>query len=517
MTNGKNPYEARAVRSGISSFLLGRGVSAVVTFLAFALAARALSLGEYGIYTSTLAVMEVGLALASFGIDWVAIRVVPEYRVHASGPKIVGLILGLVTIQALLLIIVGASIGFGAGWLATMLHMESAREVLALAGLLLSVEGVGRLLREQMLGILMLQRSAQLAQILRSTILAAQIGISLWNGKPLLAHDVVVFELIAASASTILGAFFLAIELRKLNSVARSEGNWTTPSFVVLIRLAAFTYASYLLTLPYGGPILTMIIARWLGPEAAAIFGFSRTFADQVRKYLPTDLLQGVLRPAIVAFYSSSNDFDGLMLRLAIWLKSSLIVLLPVLAFFLVFGDVGAVALGGKNYGSAWPVLAALLVGAGAMAWRRVTELACNTALVPEICTRSSLLLLLVPVGIIGVVALFDSLFWAVVLLVAAELIFCFLVLNGLRGRGFLFRWPIAGFFRIGGALILSVGVLTALREMLVPYLVVSALFSAFLSLFVIRLVYPFDRRETDLLLQWMPQLNRLLRRTRDS
>jgi O-antigen/teichoic acid export membrane protein len=507
MTHKINPYGHAAVRVGIVTFLAGRGFSAVLTFTAFALAARLLSLPEYGIYAAALALMEIGLALSSAGVDWVAARTLPDYRVHAGGPATVSMVLRLGTIQSLILFAAGGLVAVGAGLLARMLYLQGAEDAFLLAGALLAVEGVGRLSRDQMLGILMHQRSGQVAQVIRAGTLAAQLALALHSGVAHDARDVLRFELIAAISAAIAGAVLLAHVLWRLWPLAPSNPLWRPPASRQLMHLALHTYTNYLLALAYGPQVLTMLIARLLGVDAVAIFGFARGFADQVRRYLPTDLLQSVIRPALVAYYSASNDFPGLMLRLGLWLKSSLIILLPLLVFFCVFGEMGSTVLGGERFRTAWPVVVLLLCGAGMMAWRRVVELASYTVMEPDICVRAGVVLVLVPPVMAGLLALTGSLLLAVALAVVAEAVFCLRVLQMLRQRSFSYVMLQGGFMRLLFALILSIAILGLMRGVFAPHLMAAATTTLVVCLLVMRVMRPLSADEDALVAGWSPRL----------
>lgn len=513
MSLSVSPYGQRAVRSGIATYLAGRGFSAVLTFTAFALAARLLNLTEYGIYAAALALLELGLALSSVGLDWVATRSLPEYRMHAGGRATVIVVLRLFVLQAVILTAIGALVANFAAALATTMQLTGAAAPFQLLGLLLAVEGVGRLSRDQMLGILMHQRAGQLAQVIRAGTLATLLGWALHSQAAIGSKELLHFELIAAASSALGGAALLAHALWRLWPQPVGDPTWQAPASRQLWRLALHTYGSYLLALAYGPQVLTMLIARLLGAEAVAIFGFARGFADQVRRYLPTDLLQSVIRPALIAHYSTTRDFQELMLRLGLWLKSSLILLLPLLAFFSAFGALGAAALGGEHFRSAWPVLLLMLCGAGMMAWRRIVELACNTVLAPDICVRAAAWLLLAPPVMFGVLAVTGSLLGAIAVLIAAEAGFCLRALQLLHRRGFTYAWPKSSFTRLLGGLLLTITLLMLIHSYLMPPLGVAVIAAGTVSLTAIVLLRPLSVDEYSIVTTWSPSTARWLSR----
>lgn len=508
MSDLLHPYSQSAVKRSAVAFLAGRGVSALLTLIAFTLAARLLGLQDYGYYAAALALMELGLALSSAGLDWVSLRTLPGYRVNAGGPATVAMVVKLASLQAAIFVALGGLIALSAEFLAKLLAIQGAETAFLCAGALVAIEGIGRLSRDQMLGILMHQEAGQVCQVVRASTLASLLGWVQYTGTVPSALVVLQFELAAASGAALLGGVLLARALWQLWPSPVSNPDWQAPSRRELRALATHTYASYLLSLAYGPQLLTMLIARLLGAEAVGVFGFARSFADQVRRYLPTDLLQSVIRPALVAYYSKEGSYGGLMLRLGIWFKSSLVVLLPLLAFFAAFGELGARALGGAKFAYTWPVILVLLCGAGMMAWRRVLEFACNTVLAPSICVRAGLLLLLVPPLTFAVLQLTGSLLAAAVLFVVAEAVFCLRAMQLLQKTGFLYVWRIGEFMRIGLALLVTAILLSVLSNW-IDTLILAALLTVALSLSATYFSHPLTSTELPLISQWSPRLTK--------
>lgn len=502
MSDIAQPYGQRAVMRGGLTFLAGRGASALLTFLAFVLVARMLPLSEYGLLMAALASMELGLALSSAGLDWVATRSLPEYRVHAAGRVIVRVTLKLAAIQVLAFSIGGILLSLTAPSLATLLALQHGAEVIILAAGLLVVEGIGRLCRDQLLGILMHQRSGQLAQVGRSGLLFALLVYEYANDAPLEARDVMQFELISGALAALAGIGLLGRVLVRFWPQPGAGTDWLPPDRKTLFALARNSYFSYLLSLTYGAQVLTMLVARILGAESAAMFGFARTFADQVRRYLPTDLLQSILRPALVAHFSDAHDRAGLILRLGLWLKSALIMLVPLLAFFLVFGEQGTAAVGGQHFRDAWVIVTMMLAGAGTMAWRRVVELACNTLNRSGVCVRAALPLPAIPFLLAAVLYATRNLTVAVALFACAEIYFCWRALRMLARDCSGTDWRSHTFLPLGSALILSCMVMLPFRAAEPPVAVafVTSVLVATITLMHFR---PFDRSEVELIRGW--------------
>lgn len=511
-----SPYGGKAARAGMAAFLAGRGVSAVLTFTSFALAARLLPLAEYGHYAAALALMELALALSSGGLEWVASRVLPEARMHAGGRTTARLLLRIAALQGTLVLCTAALVGLAAPMLAALMRMPEALDAFRLAGALVAVEGLGRLSRDQMLGLLMEQRAGQIAQVLRAGLLALLLLLMHlapgWYGGPALdAIGMLWLEMIAGASALVAGTMLLARTLWRLRTVPAAQPDWRPPPRRVLFGLAWHNFAGYLLSLLYGPQVMTMLVARLLGAEAAAVFGFARAFTDQVRRYLPTDLLQSVVRPVLIAYYTSGHSFAELSVRLGLWLKSSLMALFPLLVFFTAFGEQGMAAIGGVHYAQAWPVVVLLLLGTATIAGRRVLELGCNAVLQSDICARATAALLVTPPLVVLVLYSTGRLLPAVALAVAAECIFCWRVVRGLKQRGYMGHWDVQGGVRLLLAWGAAVALLLAAQRVMVfntPAAIVAAALAAIAAL---RMAMPLSADEGALIAGWNGRVARLL------
>lgn len=506
-----SPYAGKALKRGALGYLGGRATSAILTFTAFALAARVLPLAEYGRYAAALALVELVMLLSTLGMEWVTARVLPEARLNAGGRGTARLVLRFSALQGVQMLVAGALLAAAAAPLGDLLRLGGSDTLFRLSGALMAIEGFGRVLRDQMLGVLMAQRAGQLAQALRSGTLMLQLLYVWFHGMTLDADAMLRLELVAAATGTLSGIVLLWWTLRALLPVPAADPGWQPPPRAELVRLARNNFASYLLAMLYGPQVVTMLVARLLGAEAVAVFGFARAFADQVRRYLPTDLLLTVVRPALIAFYAAGNSFAALSVRLGLWLKFSLLVLFPLLLFFAAFGPLGMQALGGARYASAWPVLLMLLCGAATASWRRVLELGCNTVMASDICARATLVLVVVPPLIALTLHFTGELVLAVALVVTAELVFCWRVLRSLRARGFEAQWEAGGFGRLLAAWLGAVGVLVLMRQLWEPGLVAAMLVTGLIALMAMRLALPLNAAEGALVSGFHGRLGRLM------
>ncbi|HWP00766.1 MAG TPA: oligosaccharide flippase family protein [Methylococcus sp.] len=454
MTHAGDPYRAGVVRGSLLAFLAGRGFSAVLTFTAFTLAARVLPLEEYGIYMVALATLETALPFATGGLNWVIARMLPEYRVHGDGRATVHVVLCLGLLQIALYTAIAFLFYAGAEFYASVLRLEHSGPALRRVSGLLLLEGTGRLFRDQILGALMRQGAGQLGQVVRSGVLVVLLGRDILVQHQISAVEMIWYESLAAAGGMVVGGSLLVWELWRVYRLPSRVSTWSSPPVKQLVHLAVHMYLNHLLALARSTEILILILTRMLGSEAAAVFGFGNGFADRVRRYLPTELLQSVLQPALFAFYSRTGDFSALMLRLFLWFKSSLIVLLPVIVYFAAFGEHATEILGGSQFRQAWFVVVLLLLGTGVSGLRKIAELASNAVMASAVCVRAGIWLLGVPPATIGLLLLGGGLPSVVLLIVLAETFYGWRVLAGLRNRGHVAHmnwWSFARLVFFGG------------------------------------------------------------------
>jgi O-antigen/teichoic acid export membrane protein len=330
-------YSGTALKRSALHFLTGKAASALLTFLILLWIVRLLPVVEYGAYVTLIAGMELALIIATLGLPWLAARYLPEYRLHAPGPKIRHLVLRLFTWQAASLAGVAAILVIGLGPYLKWAGLTPYRTAAQFYLLVLLVEGNGRQVRESLLGPLLLQGVAQISLVARNLAFIALLAMATMAG-PVSLIDVVHAELAASVLGTALSLLGLVRRLMGFDALPGKPG-WHEPRLSDMWRIAGNMYFSHLLTLFYSPQVYLLLIQRYLGVEATAIFGFLRTLYDQIARYLPATLLFGLVRPKLVASYVDSGNVEELSRNANLAGKLSLFVLMPLVAFIAVEGQ----------------------------------------------------------------------------------------------------------------------------------------------------------------------------------
>jgi O-antigen/teichoic acid export membrane protein len=335
-------YSGERVRRGIVHFLLGKGVSAVCGFLAMVLVVRALSLQGFADYTVLVALVELATALSGLGLGHVLLRYVPELyekQHRLSLRRLVWGALGMRTVAVVLLALVlhGASSGLA--------------QLVGIAG--------GGAVVSAFLAVVVLRSTAHfLSQVLESTLHQgiSQTGFSLaallrmigmaWlmqRGGEVSLIDVIYVEAAAdAACMLVLAAGLVKVLYEKAVAaeVNAADGRWMQGRLQAMVRFAAAGYVQHLVILPYGGNTNRLVAGHMLAAPAVASYGFAQSLYEYLKRYLPAQLMVGLIRPVIVARWARERSFP------AIAEISSQVVLINVL---LVGGVLAVLAVAGRE------------------------------------------------------------------------------------------------------------------------------------------------------------------------
>lgn len=427
------PYSGPQTRRNIAAFLVGKVPTAVLTASVLGLSARVLPAAEFGHYVVAMALVELVLGLSSFGLDWVLLRFLPEYRLRGSRHALARLVAAVAVCRMLLLAVVagGLLLAHNVDWLPASFPPGLADVV----AVLLVVEGVMRILRDNTLEALALQTRMQIVTVLRGTVIACAL-LAMGSGT---ARELLLAELGASIGALLLAAVFFAHAVRRLPVLAQ-EG-WQPPSRAQMRAVALHNYASGIVEYLYSPSCLILLLARSQAPEAMAGLGFVLRLTDIIRNYMPGMVIFSVVRSRMIGAYAGNRDYDELQRWAHFVFKVSALSLLPVLAVAAVYGDLVLQLASGGRFGE-YRLLFAVLCGWLALRLHRlILNVVCNAVGLMGMWALASLcsLLVLPLLAWLGSVAL--GLWLVPAALLGNELIVNGLVVAGMRRRGF--AWPL--------------------------------------------------------------------------
>jgi hypothetical protein len=367
------------------AFAVGKGISAPLSFLLILMLAALMSRAEYASYIATVAVLEIGFVLGTLGIDWVTQTVLSGIRVRGNAAQLRHAVLLLGVLPVLPYLFLAGALWQFAPQLSAALGGVATVEVLRVYAVVLAIEGPTRMLRDSLMAVLLLQRTAQVSQVLRVLVTFSVVAVMALTGTPIEALDVARAEILAAAVSLTAAvaavAWFLWTERprRRMNDGISAWVGWGS------VKFSSHAYVSLLMMLLVGTDMMTALIARYLGAEATAAFGFVVRLVETARRYLPMDMFWGVLRPASIGRYEDSGrEMQTLMRDVNRMVEANLLVVGAGLAMALAAGDGVVTLLSKGNVEVPALLLVALLPILATHTVRRAVEL------VAYVCHRSA-------------------------------------------------------------------------------------------------------------------------------
>ncbi|NYZ16381.1 oligosaccharide flippase family protein [Azospirillum sp. RWY-5-1] len=441
-------YSLKVLRRGFVSMMCGRVVSAALTLAAMVLIARGLGVAEFGVYTILLSVLALSITYTGLGLDWVTARYVPEYRIHGSSRDMRRLIAGYLAVRLV-------TLGLCAGLLLGVAHevaewfgIGGHEDEFAIYLLVVLMEGFARAVRGEIFDPMLMPGHSQANAALRGVIFAGLVFA--WMQDGLVLHEVVIAEIWASAAAFLATLAQTAwIMARRTQGHERVEG-WTPAPIRDMAAIAGHNYVAQLVSSLAGANTLLLVGAAMAGPAAMAGFGFCRTLAEQIRRYLPITILITLARPKIVAAYSVDGRFDRLLDHVQLLYKGNLLVLLPLLVLTVSGGDALLSLLSDGKFADQWLVAAGFVAFLVAQSHRVVLSLLTNILNVPELTSVGSLAsVVALPLGAVLLVAGAGPVGLVAALLVG-EILSHAVIILALARRGFPYRFDTSGYVRLG-------------------------------------------------------------------
>lgn len=234
-----SPYSSFAFKQATLYFLIGKIVSAILSLGILLLLVHLLPMKEYGTYVVLVAGMEITLAVTTLGLPWIALRYLPEFRLYASGKMLIHFVWQVVALISLFIAVSAFLLLAALPWLLPS-ELTQYTDVVKLYLLLLFIEGLGRHIRESILGPLMQQGRVQISQVLRNLTFLLLIGIIVTQETAHLYY-VVFAELVASMLGTILALYGL-IQYLEVCRDLQGKDSWQPSRWLEMWRTACHMY-----------------------------------------------------------------------------------------------------------------------------------------------------------------------------------------------------------------------------------------------------------------------------------
>lgn len=364
-------YGRERIRRGAVHFLLGKGISSVAGFAVLLLLVRELPVAEFAAYSVLQAFVEVFTALTGFGLTHAALRYVPELYARHENKVFRGFVVGTSGLR-LLFLTLACLLAYAAGDALARLFGLAAWVGVFQAYLAVVWVRVNGQFMFQLLESTLHQGLGQAAFVMSTLCKLALIAWLAFNGS--LNIERVIWSEVTAEAMG-LGLLIISVwrVLRETNPEPSMQGlaEWWAGNSRRVTRYGFAGYLQHLAILPYGSAPNRLVAGRFLEVYALAAFGFAQSFADMLRRYLPAQLLSGLIRPVLVARYAATKDFGAVVAMLALVFRVNSVLLGLPSAVLLAVGPAAVRALSNEKYGAdaAWLLLA--LVGVLVLESRR--------------------------------------------------------------------------------------------------------------------------------------------------
>jgi O-antigen/teichoic acid export membrane protein len=443
-----SPYSGSAVKRSTGHFLIGKVVSALLTLTILLWLVRLLTVPEYATYITLVASLEIAFCAAGLGIPWMEARYLPEFRLHAPKAMLIRFILQLIQCQVGVLLLVAVAAWLCLDWLVLKMDMTAYLEAAQLYLLMLIVDGVGRRLRDGVLSVLLLQKLSQISLVTRNFLFVIALGVLVYIEEINLVH-VIEAELFASSIGVLISLIGLWQHLRLIN--VRENPDWTAPKWSQMWAVARNMYFSTQITQVYSAPVFILIIRYSFGAEAAeatAVFGFLCNLYVQVGNYLPAVLLFGLIRPKLVASYVGDGGIAELTSNANMVGKFSLFVLMPLLVFSCLAGEVLVALLSGGKFLHTGYYLAGLLCALIPLSQRQILETVAVVTSNSHLCNYAATLgILTLPIAY-GLIQIGFGLWAPIIAFTLGNLIFCSTIVRGVARKN-LYHADFSGFCRM--------------------------------------------------------------------
>ena len=358
-------FGSNRVKRGLIHFLIGKAVSALAGLLAVILVVQGLSVSDFAAYSILIALVEVFTAFSGLGLSHVVLRYIPELYVSHRSVSLRFIILSTFAIRFCLLFAI----------------LFTAYMMIQPFGLILNLTHVISSFELFLLVVILRSSSHFLSQILDSTLhqgisqvvfsvssIGRCVGI-LWLFQ---TGQLDLFNLVALEA--ICDAFaccFLALgSIIVLRSVAEDKDPhiddlvWWPNHQKTVANFAMSAYLQHIATLPFGGNTNRLVGGVMFGDRVMANFGFAQSLYEYFKRYLPTQLLIGLIRPIVVARFSVNRNFYAVTRLCDQALSINIIIIFGAISILSVVGIELLTLVSDGKYGveSLWLLISMLIL-----------------------------------------------------------------------------------------------------------------------------------------------------------
>jgi O-antigen/teichoic acid export membrane protein len=353
-------YSIAKLRRALLHFVGGRAVQAVARGALVLLVVRLLPTADYGAYMLIVGISEMLLQLCSLGILPVGQRFLPQLVESATRRDTYRFLATITSLQMLTLALVSGL--FWWFWADVLPYMNFTAEQIERtrpAVLLFLLMPAFRFLVE-LLQALLEQGKAQIVASLVVLARITGIAVLLGAGAEINLERIVLLDSGVTLACLVLAAVLLIRSMRQLEEPAN-------PQPLPVRDMARHVWhmsAVQLMGTAHTPGALRIVIANSLGIVETGLFAFLQSLQRLVGRYLPGELLRGLVRPMLISRSHANGGIDRRLEHgVGLLFKTNLIMVAGGAVAVLIAGDeLVALASGGKFSGAGDALLLMVLV-----------------------------------------------------------------------------------------------------------------------------------------------------------
>ncbi len=487
-------YGFGRVQSSLKHFLLGKAATVFASILVLIILARELSVAEFAALVLLQALVNFVSLLSSFGVSQTALRYVPVLRSRGDNAPMYRIAFWSLPSRAFVV----------AGLLLTVFFLQQPLEqwldlgiwqsllplYLIVGWLRLMIFHVQRLLES-----LLWQKASQYSLAVAALIKLAMVVALAISGRIGL-FEVIVVELIAEAVAASIVLTALIVGWRRDADRARGDTSWPSRNRKRMFRYGVWSYLQTLAGALYGTAPNRLVVSRFLTVQDLGLFGFISAISDLVRRYLPTGMLQGLIRPLFFAKYEETDDFAKLVAMGDVTFRISIALLLLPTIFLATAGVPFIDWLTAGKYGEGTYIMVAIFGVLALESYRSQLELLVQSAEKAHLLLIGNLLLSGSLLSAIPLLPTFNI--WAIVIANAVGNILTIgWVVLALSREGFRITINLRLFLRmvLGALVALTFGILISTTQL--PFLL-NGLSATAVFCTMLVLVSPFSRSERE-------------------
>ncbi|GAB7562295.1 hypothetical protein LG202_03340 [Methylobacillus methanolivorans] len=343
-------------------FVVGKGGTAFAGVFAALLIVRELSIEEFAQYSILIALVELLTAVSGLGLAHALLRYVPELYQKNYQSSLKKFVYSVLSIRTFVL---GIALSFAYLFTDNIIgNIGLSSALAAFQVFLLTVLFRSTVLfLSQILESTLHQGAAQLAFfIAAATRVAGLIYLSYQGDVDL--YSVVWLEVVSDILSfivVIVAVNYVVAKNPNETEVAAEDSSWIRTHLKKIMNFAVVGYIQHLAILPYGGHTNRLVGGHMLSSTSMAHYGFAQTIYEYIKRYLPAQLLVGLVRPVVVARYCEHKDFSVPAKLCELVLQINYLFIAGLFVLLIVAGKEGLSLLSAGKYGSdAFSIVVAL-------------------------------------------------------------------------------------------------------------------------------------------------------------